>query len=257
MNQPAQDLDRLKQYREIAAKLHDLSAGIEERIAQAARSGQIKVAHDALEELQLKTKELDDFRATLSPEEIFLAKYGVEVIDEHTVSFVIPRGVSRLEILKEAHVLHPNGNLIKAWQLEKFEDDPSFTTEAAQSERICISGHVPNSENKTREQQENMVGKNNLATCEDLTVAFAVNWIATAGILGGQALFGWCDSWDRVYQVRAGDVRLCFEHRRHNVAYGLHTIPDEDGRSAGSVACGARVAQSGDDLIGSSEEKIR
>ena len=42
---------------------------------------------------------------------------------------------------------------------------------------------------KTRKQQEAVVGRGNLPTLEDLAVAFAVNWIAT-----GEPLFGWYDN---------------------------------------------------------------
>jgi hypothetical protein len=204
---PTHDPKKLHEYRERAASLYDLSQGVEERIGQAAELGSLQAARDALGGLTLKTKEFEEFRKTLTPAEIFLAKYNVEVINEHTVSFVIPKGVSRIEMLKEAHALVTDRNLVARAQLQDWVSDPRYTQEAVTSERIGIDGRVPNSTGKTREQQEAMVGKDNLPALEDLAVAFAVHWIAT-----GEPLFGWYGySKYSSYVVRGADGHLRFD----------------------------------------------
>jgi len=200
------DPKKLHEYREKAAELHDLSKGVEERMGRAAENGIIEAARDELAELKLKTKEFEDFRETLTPAEIFVARYNVEVVNDHTVSFVIPKGVSRIEILQEAQKLVTDRDLILPNQLAKWTADPKFTTEATTSERICIDGHVPHSSGKTRAQQEALVGKENLPTLDDLAVAFGVNWIAT-----GEPLFGWhYESLGWSYVVRAAGGALYF-----------------------------------------------
>ena len=118
------------------------------------------------------------------------------------MSFVVPRGVAPIEILREAQGLVADRDLIWPTQLERWEKDPKFTTEATKSERISIDGHVPNSINKDRTEQEKMFGKENLPSLEHLAVAFAVNWIAT-----GEPLFGWYNksrSWSYVVRAAGG-----------------------------------------------------
>jgi hypothetical protein len=206
MANPTHDPKKLQEYRERAAALHHLSKRVEERIGEAAESGIIEAAREALGELKLKTKLFEDFRGALTPAEIFAAKYNVEVIDDHTVSFVVPRGVAPIEILREAQEVVVDRDLIWPHQLAQWSKDPKFTTEATNSERICIDGHVPNSNNKTRTQQEEMVGKENLPSLEHLAVAFAVNWIATREPLFG--LYDKSNSWS--YVVRAAGGALHF-----------------------------------------------
>jgi hypothetical protein len=199
---PTYDPQKLHEYRERAAALHDLSKGVEERMGQAAESGAIEAARQALGELTLRTKEFEEFRKRLNPAEIFLAKYNVEVINDHTVSFVVARGVAPIEILREAQGLVVDRDLIWADQLATWEKDPKFTAPATTPERISIDGHVPNSTNKTRTQQEAMVGIENLPPLEHLAVAFAVNWIAT-----GEPLLGWYNksrSWSNVVRAAGG-----------------------------------------------------
>ena len=206
MAHPTHDQAKLHEYRAKAAELHDLSKGVEERMGKAAESGVIEAAREALGELTLRTKEFEDFRKSMTPVEIFLAKYNVEVINDHTVSFVVPRGVAPIEILREAQGLVVDRDLICSNQLATWAKAPKFTTEVTNSERICIDGHVPNSIKKDRTAQEALVGKENLPSLEHLAVAFAVNWIATR-----EPLFGWYDkssSWS--YVVRAAGGALFF-----------------------------------------------
>jgi hypothetical protein len=217
---PTHDPQKLHEYRAKAAELHDLSKGVEERIEQAAESGSIEAARDAVGELTLKTKEFEDFRKSLTPVELFLAKYNVEVVNDHTVSFVVPRGVAPIEILREAQGLVADRDLIWPTQLERWEKDPKFTTEATKSERISIDGHVPNSINKDRTEQEKMFGKENLPSLEHLAVAFAVNWIATR-----EPLFGWYNksrSWSNVVRAAGGALDFTSDGLRVDGIYDDH-----------------------------------
>jgi hypothetical protein len=227
---PTHDQAKLHEYREKAAALHDLSKGVEERIGKAAESGTIEAAREALGELTLKTGEFEDFRKSMTSAEIFLAKYSVEVINDHTVSFVVPRGVAPIEILQEAQGLVTDRNLIWPDQLAKWEKDPKFTAPATSSERISIDGHVPNSTNKTRAQQEAMVGKEKLPSLAELAIAFAVNWIATR-----EPLFGWYNKNEWCHVVRAAGGALDF------VSDGLYVYDIYDDDSNAVVAVSSRA----------------
>ena len=230
MTNPTHDPKKLQEYRERAAALHDLSKGVEERIEQAAESGSIEAARDAVGELTLKTKEFEDFRKSLTPVELFLAKYNVEVVNDHTVSFVIPNGMAPIEILREAQGLVADRDLIWPTQLERWEKDPKFTAPATSSERISIDGHVPNSTSKTRAKQEEMVGIENLPSLDHLAVAFAVNWIAT-----GEPLFGWYTKNDWSHVVRAAGGALSFH------SDGLYVGALSDDVSVANVAVSSRA----------------
>jgi hypothetical protein len=200
------DQEKLAQYRAKAAELRDFSQAIVARMDQATESGTVADARTAFGELTLKTGEFEEFRKQYTPAEIFLAKYNVEVINDHTVSFVLPRGVAPIEILQEAQGLVADRDLIWPTQLERWEKDPKFTTEGTKSERISIDGHVPNSINKDRTEQEKMVGKENLPSLEHLAVAFAVNWIATR-----EPLFGWYNKkneWSHVVRAAGGALHF-------------------------------------------------
>ena len=230
MSNPTHDPQKLHEYREKAAALYDLSKGIEERIEQAAESGTIEAAREALGELTLKTGEFEDFRKSMTSAEIFLAKYSVEVINDHTVSFVVPRGVAPIEILREAQGLVVDRDLIWPTQLERWEKDPKFTAPATSSERISIDGHVPNSIHKDRTEQEKMVGKENLPSLDHLAVAFAVNWIATR-----EPLFGWYNKNEWCHVVRAAGGALPFN------SDGLYVSDIYDDHSYDNVAVSSRA----------------
>jgi hypothetical protein len=234
VNNPTSDPKKLHEYRAKAAELHDLSKGVEERMGKAAESGAMEAAREALGELTLKTKEFEDLRKSLTPVEIFLAKYNVEVINDHTVSFVVPRGVAPIEFLREAQGLVADRDLIWPDQLATWAKDPKFTTEATNSERICIDGHVPNSINKDRTEQEKMVGKENLPSLEHLAVAFAVNWIAT-----GEPLFGRYDKNEWSHVVRAAGGALGFDCIGLFVG-GIHVDDSGDNVAVSSRAPGIK-----------------
>jgi len=224
------DQAKLAQYREKAAELRDFSRAVEVRMDQAAESGEVADARMAFGELTLKTREFEEFRDTLTPAEIFIAKYNVMVLDDHTVSFVVPSGVAPIDILQEAQELVTDRDLIWPERLTEWSKDPTFTTPATESERICIDGHVPNSINKNRAKQEKIVGKDNLPSLSELAIAFAVNWIAT-----GEPLFRWNKSGGWSYVVRAAGGALDF------LSVGLSVVVIYDDHSDDDVAVSSRA----------------
>jgi hypothetical protein len=165
----------------------------------------------------MKRGDLCEARKAFTPKEILLAKYGVEVINDHTVMFVIPKGVSRIEILEEVQGLikHPNGrDFIRKRFLERWRKDQAFSLPQGESKRLCIDGHVQGGDGKTREQQEAFLSPDNqnggeqfqMANIEDLAVAFCLHWVAT-----GEPLIGWYNKQvGYSYYSRAVGDALCF-----------------------------------------------
>lgn len=150
-------------------------------------------------------EELAALRQTLGPEGLFLAKYGYEKINDHTASFVLPKGCSRIEILHEAQGLVQDVSLIDSWVLERWGQAQEFMHSAASSERICIDGHVEGGTGQTREQQVDLLRHRGLElpALEDVVVAFALHWVAT-----GEPLFGRDRQSGRIYCIRTADTLI-------------------------------------------------
>ena len=214
------DRKQLQDLRAAAKELHELSLGAGRAIDSAAETGELQRAKDAFAELELKTAEYETFRATLSPEVLFLAKYNVEVHGPHEVSFVLPKGISRAEMLQEAQALVEDRNLIYPDRLTKWQQDPTFTAGATTTQRIHINGHVEGGDAKIRVEQEAFLKAQGLQmpSLEDLAAAFVAHYMATR-----EPLFGWYDTssgWSFV--VRAAGGALDF----HSVGLGACGIYD-------------------------------
>jgi hypothetical protein len=236
MSQSAFQPEDLRSFREAAAGLAKSHEDAKAALEVAATKGDLKAAKDILEQASLKTKAYEELREKLGPIGIFLAKYGVEVINEHTILFVLPRGCSRIDILNEAQGLvrgRDQRDLIYPDHLEKWQRDERFTKPAAKSERICIDGHVKGGDAKDRATQEKFVSDKglSLASIEDLAVAFALHWVAT-----GEPLFGWRSQNSYSYWVRGAGGSLGFDHD------GLYArgVRGDDGSP--DVAVAARVS---------------
>ena len=178
----------LKAYRAAAAELHEFSFAVEKRLEQAGESGNLVEAKEALSQLTLQTKAFEELRARLTPLDLFIAKYGVMAHDEHTVSLVIPKGVSRIDILKEAqsisialHEANPEryraDQALSPYRLEKWVSESSFTEVSKNSLPLKIDGNVNGSTNMTRAEQE-AKGWNNVAL-QDLAVAHSAFYLLT------------------------------------------------------------------------------
>ncbi len=207
---PHESYDRkpIEELKAAAKELHELSRGVGRAIDSAAETGELQRAKDAFAELELKTAEYETFRATLSPEVLFLAKYNVEVHGPHEVSFVLPKGISRADMLQEAHSLVGDRNLIYPDHLTRWQKDPTFTAVAATTQRIHIDGHVEGGDAKSREEQEAFLKAQGLQmpSKEDLAAAFVAHYMATR-----EPLFGWYDTssgWSFVVRAAGGALRF-------------------------------------------------
>ncbi len=224
MGQSLYPPQQLRNFRQVAAGLEKFRKNAEIALGAATEKGDFKAAQDVLAEASLKTKAYEELREKLGPIGIFLAKYGVEVINDHTILFVLPKGCSRIDILNEAQGLvrgRDQRDLIYPDYLKSWQQEDRFTNSAESSERICIDGHVKGGDAMKRGPQENFVAAKDLAlpSIEDLAVAFALHWVAT-----GEPLFGWYSENSSSYWVRGAGGLLNFIHNGL-YAHGVYVVP--------------------------------
>jgi hypothetical protein len=204
------DRKQIRDLKAAAKELHELSLSVERAIDQAAKSGEIQAAKDALSKLQVKTAAYGKFRERVSPEGLFIAKYNIEVHGPHEVSFILPKGVSRIQILKEAQGLVGDRDLISPDDITKWEKDLTFKTLAKTSQGIRIDGHVAGGEARTRAEQEAFLKEKGLQMpcIQDLATAFAAYYIATR-----EPVFGFYKNVTYTFWVRAAGGALLFDSK--------------------------------------------
>jgi hypothetical protein len=178
------DKTKVAEYREAATKLHDSLSAAEQRMDAAIENGDKAAAQAALDEATASGEAFKALRSTLSRTDLFVAKYNIQVHGPHEVSFVLPRGVSRYEMLCEAQELVKNRDqrdLVYPDHLNRRMGDARFTASCDQPERIQIDGHVEGGDAMTRKDQEAFLQREGLeqAELEDLAAAFVAHWVAT------------------------------------------------------------------------------
>ena len=226
---------KVNEYRDSAVKLHALRQRVEQQFDSAVESGDKQAARDALAELKASGAAFQELRTTLSPTDLFIAKYNIQVHGPHEVSFVLPKGVSRYEMLCEAQGLvagRDSRPLVWPAQLTKWKDDKTFKATSTTPERIQIDGHVEGADGKTRAKQEEFLKSKGLpqANLEDLAAAFVAHWVAT-----GEPLFGRYRQNEWSFVVRAAGGALYFN------GSGLHVVGIDDGNSLSLMAVASRV----------------
>lgn len=192
----------LQDYRAKVAELSEFRRFVGDTIGQLRP----EEAQRVFDELTVRTKEVEDLRNVLGRACTVIATYGVNVINDHTISFVIPRGCSRIEVLNQCQELvmtQWGKEILSGRLLEGFAQSEKFTSQAAFSEHICIDAHVRYADGMNREHHETFIRQKGLTlpTRADLATAFALHWVAT-----GESLFGWwIKNEGRPYQVRCRD----------------------------------------------------
>ena len=110
----------------------------------------------------------------------FIAKYSIKVFAGSQVSFTLPSGTSRIDLLNEAQGLASDAfgrNAVYPSRLETWKKDSAFTAKATENLERSLDGNVKNSTRMTRGEQE-AKGWNNVDLC-DLATAHVAYFIAT------------------------------------------------------------------------------
>jgi hypothetical protein len=227
------DQDNVTRYRTAATELHTLRADVGERIKVAIENGDMAAARGALEELQACGEKFQELRSTLTARDLFVVKYNIQVHGPHEVSFVLPKGVSRYEMLSEAQGVVTDRKLVYPRQLEKWRADPVLQKSSDAPERIRIEARLQGGDGKDRATQEALVQGlgYTLPSLEDLAAAFVAHYVAT-----GEPLFGWSDKvneWS--FWVRAAGGAL------HCFCYGLRVDGGRDVKNLSPVGVSARI----------------
>jgi hypothetical protein len=222
------DQEGVNQYREAALKHREVLRTAEERMDAAIENGDKAAAQAALDEATASGEAFRELRSKLKPTDLFVAKYNIQVHGPHEVSFVLPRGLSRYEMLCEAQELvakRDQRDLVYPNRLNEWGNDARFTASCESPERIQINGHVKGGDAMTRKDQEKFLQRKGLeqAQLEDLAAAFVAHWVAT-----GQDLFD--DKW-----VRAVGGALYF------VSHGLVVSAFGDADGISDVVVASRV----------------
>jgi hypothetical protein len=178
------DQEGVNQYREAALKHREVLRTAEERMDAAIENGDKAEAEKALAEATASGEAFRELRSKLKPTDLFVAKYNIQVHGPHEVSFVLPRGVSRYEMLCEAQelVAERDGRaLVDSDDLKRWGDDARFTASCESPERIRIDGHVEGGDANTALQRAKLLAGKGLeqAKLEDLGAAFVANYVAT------------------------------------------------------------------------------
>jgi hypothetical protein len=110
----------------------------------------------------------------------FVTKYSIKVLGEGQVSFTLPSGTSRIDLLNEAQALAFDllrRNAVYPSWLEIWREDSAFTAKVTEALERTIDGNVRGSTGMTRSEQEAR-GWNNVDLC-DLATAHVAYFIAT------------------------------------------------------------------------------
>lgn len=173
--------EQLKQYRQAAADLDALRRDVGERIDRAKQGDDLAAGYEALSELETRMEDFKNLRSSLTPLDLFLATYNVEVHGPYEVSFVIPRGTSRFDLLREAYDFMPEEQkLVALIHLRARATEPSFTKASDATERVHIKVHDDRRFQEAKELNEYLKERNEeMATLEDVVTAFDMHYVAT------------------------------------------------------------------------------
>ncbi len=153
----------------------------ERRIRQALKILKTNIIQQALYVLEDGARKI----RAIEPQSRFVTKYSIKVLGDSQVSFKLPRGTSRVDLMNEAQALAPELFKKKAVSpscLEIWNNDLAFTEKVMLDLEKSIDGSIKSSNLMTRTEQEAR-GWNNI-DMRDLATAHVAYLIAT-----GQDLF--------------------------------------------------------------------
>jgi hypothetical protein len=92
----------IEEYRSEAKRVDGVLEKASAAFGRAKEENNLSEARQWCDTLSTSADELRGLRARLSPRDLFIVQYNIEVINNHAISLVIPRGVSRKEVVHEA-----------------------------------------------------------------------------------------------------------------------------------------------------------
>ncbi|MCX6115736.1 MAG: hypothetical protein NTV65_11065 [Proteobacteria bacterium] len=173
----------IAEYKEAQTKLSELMANAVTGFAAAQQVGDLVAAKAWSETLVLPIASLKEQFLQLSPRDQFVSKYSVEKINAHQVRFIIPKGVSRIDLLDEAQGIAMRlygRDAIEPFQLKNWQKEDDFRTKTTSKTKLGIDGRVKGLDGKTRKQQERLIEKQLVAVRSTSVVLGSSSITATA-----------------------------------------------------------------------------
>ena len=181
----------IAEYKEAQTKLSELMANAVTGFAAAQKVGDFAAAKAWSETLVLPIRSLKEQFEQLSLQERFVYKYSVEKINDHQVQLVLPKGVSRIDLLNEAQEIARGlygRDAVWPIKLKDWGKEHNFTSKTTSTTKLCIDGRVKELDAKSREEQERLL-KEQMAPLADLAVAHTAFFILTGkNLFQGQAV---------------------------------------------------------------------
>ncbi len=178
----------LLQYEESKDRLEALRADYDAIFGIANTAEEYATLTVIKDQIRAEERLLRDLQAKLPARESFGAKYQVEILGPHEISFVIPVNVPRIRILEEAQEIYyklDKRNYVFPNRYKVWLGMPSFTEGKPAETRIAIDGCVDESQNRTLADQKLFLrrkfdeGEASMPTVEDLAAAHALFYIVT------------------------------------------------------------------------------
>ena len=170
----------IAEYKEAQTKLSELMTKAVTGFAAAQQVGDLFAAKAWSETLVVPIASLKEQFLQLSPRDQFVSKYSVEKINDHKVRFVLPKGVSRIDLLNEAQGIARGlygQDAVGPSQLKDWQKEDDFRSKTTSTTKLAIDGRVKELDAKTRKEQESVIGA--MAPLADLAVAHTAFFILT------------------------------------------------------------------------------
>jgi hypothetical protein len=178
----------LLQYEESKDRLEALRADYDAIFGIANTSEEYATLSVIKDQIRAEERVLKDLQDKLPARESFGAKYQVEILGPHEISFVIPANVPRIRLLEEAQEIYyklDKRNYVFPNRYKVWLGMPSFTEGKPAETRLAIDGCVDESQNRTLADQKLFLrrkfdeGEASMPTVEDLAAAHALFYIVT------------------------------------------------------------------------------
>jgi hypothetical protein len=180
--------ETLLQYEEVKNRLESLTADYNAIFGIANTPEEYATLNVIKDQIRAEERALKDIQAKLPARESFGAKYQVEILGSHEISFVIPASVPRIRVLEEAQAIYSKldkRNYVFPNRYKVWLGMPSFTEGRPSETRLAIDGSVDDSQNRTLADQKVFLrqrfeeGEALMPTVEDLAAAHALFYIVT------------------------------------------------------------------------------
>ena len=167
-------VEKLSAARELAQSTHE----------DAQSRGDAAATAQNLADLSTALADFKKVREGLSPVDLLRVESNAEIVGDHHIAFVLPRGVSKLELLERAQEVYQetsSDHLIQPDTLVIWAKNPAFQETYDTPQRIEVIGCVPDSPGLSKEPQEALLAQQGcrFANPAEASLGFALYLIFT------------------------------------------------------------------------------